>query len=368
MTAVSTTRVLFSSSFVDPLRRGHGGNRRAQQLLDLLEGANLAPVVVSSVRDSIAEGLRRTNWSTVAQYARQVHLGPLRRARGVARFARNYGDWRRSLARTPEARVLVWEDSGNVALLRAAKDAGLRVVAVPQNLETLVPGSREIGTQQSLPWSFEYEVEQLAAADSVYTISREEQWLLRLRGVAAEYLPFFPDPGQRRRWLELRAQRTGPFDRFVALGSAWNPPTRAGMRDLLAWMSAAETPPLPVHVVGYGTEVMRDLHRDGLEIHGALDDEALEAHLRRARAVLLHQPAAVGALIRVSEMLLAGIPVLANPIAARSTSQYEGVTTYESFTQLGTLLRRQDWEAPPIPMGPSELERAFVQKVIDWAG
>jgi len=361
-------RVLFSSSFLDPTRQGHGGNRRAQQLFDLLTADGITVARATSQRDAVAAALRRVNWGTVADFARHLKIGPLRRARGAARFARNYADWRRGIALHPAVRVLVWEDTMNVHTLRAAKDAGLRVVAVPQNLESLVPGKGQDRIGQSLPWWLEHEIEALGSADRVFAISREEQWLLRLRGIDAAYLPFFPDLVQRERWLKLRSLRAAPFDRYVVLGTAFNPPTKAGMHELLSWMNSMErSNRLPVHVVGYGTEALRDLQCEGITIHGGLDDADLEAHLARARAVVLYQRAAVGALIRVSEMLLAGIPVIASGIAARSTAQYRGVTVFESFAELASLLARESWDVPPIPEAPEQLERTFVNTVSEWS-
>jgi glycosyltransferase involved in cell wall biosynthesis len=361
---MSEAQILFSSAFFDAGGGGHGGNRRARQIFDLLSrtGPGVAPM--TSVRDRAMAGLQLARWRTALDYVRDVHVDPLRRARVLAGFARNYGDARRGLALHPKARVLIWEDTTNAHVMRAAKDAGLRVVAVPQNLESLVPDMAEGRTGQVLPWSFEYEVAQLARADRVYTISREEQWLLRLRGIDAQYVPFFPGAAERERWLALRAARQGPFDRYVILGSAVNPPTRAGIHDILRWLaSAPDTARAEIHVAGYGTEVFRELASDRIKVHGALGDDELFAQLRRARAVLLHQGAAVGALIRVSEMLLAGIPVIANPIAARSTGQYQGVVIYESMQQLAGLLGRETWEPPPLPGVPDALEHEFIEDV-----
>jgi hypothetical protein len=62
-------------------------------------------------------------------------------------------------------------------------------------------------------------------------------------------------------------------------------------------------------------------------------------------------------------MLLAGIPVIANPIAARSTGHYQGIVIYESMQQLAGLLGRETWDAPPVPAVPDALEREFVDGV-----
>jgi hypothetical protein len=365
--ALSGPRVLLLTAFLDPNRKGHGGNRRTQQVFDLLTEAGLNVTLAAPVRGTAAEGLRRAELASVRRYMENVHGDPWRWPRIAAAFARNYGDARRGLDLHPETRVLIWEDTFNSHMAWAAKDKGLRVVAIPQNLETLAASFVDPRTQQGMPWSFEYEVSQLAIADRVYTISREEQWLLRLKGVDASYLPFFPDPVQRRRWLALRQARTGPFDRFVVLGSAYNPPTRAGIAELLTSFKNAPVQ-TPIHVIGLGTESLKSLESPGVTVHGSLDDAALEAHLVRAKAVILNQPAAIGALIRVSEMLLAGVPVLANPIAARSATHYAGVTIFESLPDLAPLLAGTDLPEPPIPEAPAELEGAFVRTVTDWAG
>jgi hypothetical protein len=366
--ASSSATVFFSSAFLDPEGGGHGGNRRARQVYELLKAAGFDLIGVALARGSAAQGLKAARLGSVARYLRDVHLGPVRRSRVGLGFARNYGDAVRKLRLHPQTRVLIWEDTFNAHVLRAAKDLGVRVIAIPQNLESLVPGFVEARTRQSLPWSFEYEIAQLRAADRVYTISREEQWLLRLRGVAASYLPFFPDPELRRRWLDLRSRRVGPRDRFVVLGSATNPPTRAGIVELIDWFRGRGTPgEVPIHVVGHGTESLSGLGGGRIVVEGHLPEAELDAHLVRARAVILHQPAAVGALIRVSEMLLAGIPLLANPIAARSTAGYEGVRVYESLPELSRLLAEDELPPPPVPPPPAGLEQEFVANVAEWS-
>jgi hypothetical protein len=363
----SDVRILLSSMFFDTSGWGTGGHRRARQVLDLLERSGVPVSVVGAERTTPMAGLSRADWKTVIDYAAGVKRPPLHRLRVAAGFARNYGDWRRTLDRYPKARVLVWEDTMNPHVPRAAEDAGLRVLAVPQNLEALLPDSRDARTGQSLPWSFEYEVALLKRADAVFTISREEQWLLRLRGVDAAYLPFFPPSGERSAWLEVRSGRKVPADGpYLVLGSAANPPTRAGMRDVLRWWGSPSGPAAPVQVIGYGTESLRDLQSDRIEVLGAVDDAALRGHVGRARAVILHQNAAIGALIRVSEMLLAGVPVVASGIAARSTGQYQGLTVYDSFFELGRILSQGELPIPPIPTPPASAEEGFLRLIGEW--
>jgi hypothetical protein len=62
-----------------------------------------------------------------------------------------------------------------------------------RRIESLVPGQtdRVVGSN-SVAKALEIEVKQLAKADLVVCISREEQWLLNAFGIAADCLPYFP--------------------------------------------------------------------------------------------------------------------------------------------------------------------------------
>jgi hypothetical protein len=55
-----------------------------------------------------------------------------------------------------------------------------------------------------------------------------------------------------------------------------------------------------------------------------------------------------GALTRIPELLLAGLPVICNPHAARSAQQYDGVEIFDTDEELVSLLNAR----APMPVPP----------------
>ena len=64
--------------------------------------------------------------------------------------------------------------------------------------------------------------------------------------------------------------------------------------------------------------------------------------------IIIYQPPTTGALTRIPEMLLAGIPVYANFDAARNYFNVDGVIQYHSFEELLNVL---SMPAPSSPIG-----------------
>jgi glycosyltransferase involved in cell wall biosynthesis len=355
--------MLFDSSFV-PSAEGHGGQHRILQVVELIRRAGFEPL-------QLPEGGTRGRGARWAEGARLAVRGPftLKRAH---RFIPAYGYQRDRIRAALEKhrgpRVLVWEATWNLALPVAAREAGVHVVAVPQNLEALVRHAPEPLTRDDLPHSFEHEVRALAAAATVFTISREEQWLLRLRGVDADYLPTFPPDALVPTLNRIRERRAaGKPHRYLVLVNMNNPPTAAGTIDQLKMLSEiAKRRPLEVDVAGFGTERLRG-QAEGLTFHGSVSTEKLEQLLISARALLLHQQAAAGAITRIPEMLQAGIPVIASAVASRSAAHLKGVEVYDDQHELEQKLE-QPFSMPPLPPRPVEGERRFIDCLKRLAG
>lgn len=239
--------------------------------------------------------------------------------------------------------TFIWENtaSGNYGYPYLMKAAGAKVIAFPHNLESLVPTQSDIQTGKVAPNWLADEIERLKLCDKVFTISREECWLLRQHGIDAAYLPYYPPREAERFLLGIRAKRVvrKPNDRtkFLLLGSATNPPTRKGMQELLD-----ETAKLnlcfDVYVAGHQTESLSVPSHLSIHPLGTLGKEDLERLLVCVDAVLICQPPTSGALTRIPEMLVAGIPVFANFNAARSFHDTCDVTVYQTFDELFSCL------------------------------
>jgi len=273
----------------------------------------------------------------------------------------------RAFAANQEARVLIWEDTHRArqAVPLIARQARVAVVALPHNLESLVfaePGTRPRATSRR----WREEVRHLGAASTTFCCSREEQWLLALSGVAADFLPSFPSKAVAEDCLRIRERRRAARpQRLLVMGSASYGPTFHGMARVLGMLqNLPRGRQLPVDVAGFGSEALQPfIQGTQYRLHGSLEAEALASLVVQAKAVLLHQTAGGGALTRIPEMLMAGVPVLANPIAARSALHLEGVHVYDSGRDLSTLLDAE-LSSPPLPSRPQDAESRLVERIL----
>ncbi len=282
--------------------------------------------------------------------------------RYLRRWGGGYLVYKNGLKSHPCCKLLLWENthSSNWAAPYLARKLGFRVVAMPQNIEAFV-FLRKKATRFFTTSRLGEEVEYLRQAHQIICISREEQWLLSLFGIAADFLPYYPPLGLMEQLLKVRELRSGRDQkRFLILGSAGNQPTGEGMRaqlNLLKKIPAATN--MAVDIAGYGTESLKPFLVDNrFTLHGSVEPAHLETLLINARAVLIHQTKGVGALTRIPEMLVAGIPVIVNSIAARSAMHYLGVHCYESEANLAQWMN-QALAPPPVPARPLEAETRF---------
>jgi hypothetical protein len=98
------------------------------------------------------------------------------------------------------------------------------------------------------------------------------------------------------------------------------------------------------------------LHGDG-----SVSSDELNKILTTTKAVLIHQLAGVGALTRIPEMLIAGVPVIANGNACRSSFEYDGIYHYEDQTELKEMLSKSEFPFPQMLPRPRCAEERFIK-------
>lgn len=361
-------RLLYDSRF-EPTEHGHGGSHRTLQIVEVLRGGGYDPVIIPDLK---AE--KRDRLVAGAKAAVRDGAFTLRHARQTGRIANAYGRealrYDRALDGYTGAPLVVWEATRHRIVPALAAARNLRVLAAPQNLEAMIEDQEDRVTGERLPTSLERELDGLRAAAAVITISREEQWFLAMRGIESDYLPTFPAPAVEKAMLRVRELRaTRKQERLLVLGTAHNPPTRTGTIAQLRMLAPVlEQLNLELDVAGFGTETLRDaVPSPRLHYHGSVSAQQLESLLAGARAILIHQLAASGALTRIPEMLVAGVPVVGNAIACRSAFTYAGVTCYDSPEDLTAMLR-QPLSTPPIPAPPRAAEQRFLATVARLVG
>ena len=352
---------------------GDGGQRRALQVVRLLKDYRLQHVCLgvkdlpSSVLDYVCGRLLgRWNERTWQRFRRQrltdgeylkwsrerrLFVCLLRSAaRRYARTLKSH-EWRDRL-------VLVDDPIFIHPLVRQIKACGARMVAVCHNIESLNRWQVTPRGQQAL---FRKEIEALSLCDLVVTISREETVLLTGSGIDAIFLPYYPPSEAVPRLMRVRKRRQNTQKTSLLLfGSSGNVATLDGMETVLRAWSAEHTgalQDLELHVAGFGTECLRERvpSVDGhVKFLGSLCQEALEDELEQTRACICHQEEGSGALTRIMDMLVAGVPVLANHHAARSYHGVPGVVEYAGADALPYAIKRlADQETGfPVPCAP----------------
>lgn len=349
----------------------NGGARRVAQMLQRLDGYELEFVssltrpavsgdadaggsgtLLNKVGNAVACGRYR---KYAAEFANWIFFG--------RRLARR---WVRALEGRDNVRLVIVDDPIFFApLVRALHKRKIPVIAHCHNIETLSRGQVKENHQRQLLLE---ELELLGLCQAAITISREETFLLRNLGLQAFHLSYYPPSAIERRLLAVRQLRMQTVKKdFLLLGSAGNPPTRRGMQQIIAlWENAA---PLPTGdrliVAGFGTDILRTGGCGaGVDFAGVVTDAELDDILARVRATLVFQEDGAGALTRIAEFLLAGVPVVANSHAARSYYNLPGVIEFTDTAELLLLLRNSLPESLEI-CPPKAPDSAVLSKFID---
>ena len=314
-----------------------GGSKRSVQIRELLQAHG-----IQFIDDPFATPRNISRWTLFKWSMRAVcfihkHY-PRRNIKSLSRYL--------SLIRYYALRIpivfdkykdqdvdFLWENTNNRDLLYLMKATGHRVIALPHNLESLVE-SKSVSALGE-------EIDNLKHCDAVFAISKEETWLLRLLGINASYLPYYPPVEVESFLLSIRHRREqrqpNSRKKFTLLGSATNLPTRAGMQSLIDFFSNHNIP-FDLFVAGYGTESLATVCHPHISFLGTLSNDELEKLLIDVDGIIIYQPPTTGALTRIPEMLIAGIPAFTNFDAARNYHSIKDIIQYQSLDGLIALL------------------------------
>ncbi len=265
--------------------------------------------------------------------------------------------------------LLLWESNRqqNFLMSYAARDSGLKVIALPHNLESLVSGQKSDFTGRTAPQWFEEELQSLEQAQAIFTISREEQYLLKLFGLEAEYLPYFPTREVEKFLLEIRKKRKNVAEsgNILLMGTAGNKPTFDGMLNRIKFFhKSLGNQNITLHVAGYLTESLLP-HlpaSDQIVLHGSVSNEGLSRLLENCSICWIHQNISTGSLTKIPELMMAGVPILINADAARNFHNIPGIRVYENNEECIETLKGEI-EIPPVPQKPKNHEKNLVQTI-----
>lgn len=275
--SIVTVRARFSA---EP--SGHGGNRRSHQIRELFE---------------------KNGWQYIGS----------------------------SPGSTATSDVFLDEDSYGIArgTHKASRDT---YVAWPHNVEHLVREQFRRRWESSA--AKRREMGFFERARHVVTISQYDSWYLALHGIDSTVLPYFPVTTEKLRLIECRNRRvTGEISSYaLMLGTYGNPPTAQAFRHAIK-AYAAKKRQFRLVIVGHGTEKLRkQVHLPtGVILKGQLSDADLQSEIARARVALVHQTSGTGALTRIAELHVAGVPIIATAIAARGYETLDGIAISDNI-------------------------------------
>lgn len=356
---------------------GHGGNRRTLQIEEILSKAGFEVHDLQGEINIVQDFLEKKFYSQLVTLFKVVpyfikylpYVSPAHKL--FLSSALKMSQSVKSLEQDNNPKVIIWEDNLNYLMPYVAKNRGQRVVSLPHNFDSLATKFDPLKRKENFD-SLSNEVKHLAQADRIFCISREEQWFLRLCGLNSDYLPYYPPSSVVSHLLKVREAREKTYNdcnadsnrlrQFLVLGSYVNTPTKVGMIELVKWLKSIEEEFLfSVEIAGFGTQNLKDEIELGsrFKILGTLSNQELFNVMAKTSGVLIHQTYGLGSLTRIPEMLIAGIPVIANSIASRSYFDYDGVYVYENSQELARLMN-VNLCSPKIPLPPIQHEHRFV--------
>jgi hypothetical protein len=239
-------------------------------------------------------------------------------------------------------------------IIKKSIELQIPLIILPQNMESLCLDNINPDLQLKF---FKNEIDLLSLADLIITISREETFLLKNLGIQSFYFPYFPVDAIRQRLIAVRQKRR--FTRksgIILLGTAYNLVTQAGMREVIEFWKEH---PLEeeLFICGYGTPDLRTMS-DGKNIRflGEISDRRLDSEISRIKACLCFQNSGSGALIRIREMLMASVPVIANSLSSRSYYNEPGLVEISSLNEIQNAIKlAEKWDGRiPESAGPQD--------------
>lgn len=353
---MSEAPLIVTLNFVPADANGHGGSHRAYQieheLVALAGRAAVQPMISEWWREK--DGARRQPlprwhyWPGRRYYLMALkYLAPYRRNPlriwghtdfephrfSPDKFLRECEILSR---RADRPLVCVAEHPGYGRVARMMRAEGIATIVCPQNLESLYGGAnleREPRRIRPMTYDLAREVEALMEFDYRLFISKAEAGLISGIGLPCDYHPYRPVGEIEQAALRMRDLRAAqPLrDVLLLLGSASNPATFQSMEWLLDLARRHGLPAgVRIEVVGLWVDrLAREAALPGVTFRGRVTPAELDELLVRTAAVLVPQRRGFGALTRLSELSLAGIPMLASRHPSYTMNVPPGVSLVE---------------------------------------
>jgi hypothetical protein len=355
---------------------GHGGEKRSFQLESIINGFAQSTAFAPPHPDRRPWLEKYDVWGTFKKTVSEHNFKlPFQKYKLVRYQSKNQlTELALSNPRLKHSNTIIWEST-----FPEYKDfpklisgyGNKKIIACPQNLESLVDQPYFHWKEKDKITRLSRESSYLRNCSEVFTIAEEDQWLLQLLGIKAKYLPYYPEGLLLKNLLmlrECRVKRNADKNRtkqFLILGSATNAPTKRGMQDLLEKISKEKFFNISFQVAGFGTDCFSKFASNNIIVHGQININFLEELMLQCEAVIVNQGFSTGALTKIIEFLVAGIPVICDEGSVRSYRRFSGVHSYTSISALKEILNDENLRLPDLPEKPFHYYESFTKAVLD---
>lgn len=304
---------------MDENKFNHGGHQRSFQLQKYIEstGACVETVTLSDLRDLQIGSKLSPKRLLFSLSCLPKSISQLKTAH-TPLFSLH--TWFKNKGKKYD--VVFWENTHRYNYFKIIKKYSKTIIAVPQNIESMCFMPPSLFHAKTELDAFIQEVKNLALCDQVLTISEFDRQVLSNFQIGAELLKFVT-PGALTNQKSYK-NRMSCKQQNVALllASVTNPPSFRSTQELLDRLQGKTLSVDSVIIVGNGSETLDTKSHPQIRIEGRVSNERLKELKATCRMALVFQLYGAGALTRVSELLLAGIPVVINESAIKGNLHF----------------------------------------------
>jgi hypothetical protein len=353
---------IYTHSHFEPDEFSNGACKRTAQIREILN-RNKIIYKVADFDPYVDKSKSRSSYIKGVVYNKKISLS-LRNDHHIGKYIKAF----ERFVDENEPSMFIWESLANQHYLlgNELNKRKIPFIALPHNLESLLIDNHSFTSNVNSPNWFAEELKYLGYSNKVFTISLEERWLLSIYGIDADYLPYYPTNAVNAYLLNIRGEReknrkNGTPKNILLLGTFYNKPTMQGYVDLLS--QSAKFKDLMFNVVGFGSEMLKGYNSSNIKIWGSVSTTVLRDMIIENDIVILNQPPTSGALTKIPELLIAGIPIVANHNASRSYYGLDGIHVYYNYQELFDLIHTISLTTPNIPAAPVAAEKRFVDYI-----
>ena len=350
----SNTLLLHYSHFDPYATVAHGGVLRTRQITQLLYSLRSKPTYLyynSRIRYAPLNPcvslyavliLAFLSFSKVLKYAKATPGNLLFSAVSLAKLS-IFLFLRLGTISQATYRIVLWESNVhyNFASLLLLKKLRFKIIALPHNVESLVPGKVDnyllcdpSGSQ------FQSEIYYFSLCDYLLPISELDCRNISNLRLPTQCLPYIPHPDPCSLYEAVYQNRSvstlSPSITIVVPSTCENSSSLYSARQLLHYISSEKSLSNYIfHFCGKGTQML--LHPSlpqNVVISGYLNDTDYESLLCSSWSLLIYNSSPTGVLTRVAELERTGIPILVNEKASVPSRTTPCLSFYSSLVEL----------------------------------